>query len=160
MPALFSVRELIDVAIREEQTGATFYRALADSTDSEDLREFALQVAQMEDEHERTFRGLLDSLGEYEPTGESYGGEYESYMAYLIGGRIFPTGQDGVEMAKRQPSDREAVQTAMEMERNTLLFYHEMTRFVPEKDRPLLEEVIAEERQHVTDFARYMEKHF
>ncbi|MCK4283828.1 MAG: ferritin family protein [Candidatus Brocadiae bacterium] len=160
MPDLFSVRELIDLAIREEQTGATFYRALAQSTESEDLKEFALQVARMEDEHAAKFRDLLGRLGDYEPAGESYSGEHESYMSYLVAGRIFPTGDDGVEMARRQASDREAVETAMEMERSTLLFYHEMIRFVPEKDRPLLEEVIAEERQHVTDFARYKEEHF
>ena len=160
MPDLFSVRELSDVAIREEQTGATYYRALAVSTDSEELAEFLLEVAAMEDEHEAKFKGLLARLGEYEPMGEQYGGEHEAYMAYLVQGRIFPTGQDGVELARRQASDEEAVETAMEMERNTLLFYHEMVKFVPPDDRPLLEEIIAEERQHVSDFASYRDEHF
>ncbi len=160
MVTLFSARELIDIAIREEQTGATFYRALAESTDSEELRRFALEVAQMEDEHEEKFRALLNRVGDYQPAGEAYAGQYESYMSYLIEGRIFPTGQDGVELAERQQSDREAVETAMEMERNTLLFYHEMLRFVPESERSLLEEIIGEERQHVTDFAEYKEEHF
>jgi len=160
MADLFSVREMMDVAIREEQTGATFYRALAESAESGELKDFALEVAEMEDEHERKFRGMLDSLGDYAPTGESYGGEYASYMAYLIEGRIFPSGEDGAEMARRQASEKEAVETAMGMERNTLLFYHEMLRFVPEGDRALLETIIAEERQHVTDWARYREEHF
>ncbi|MGD2173778.1 MAG: ferritin family protein [Candidatus Brocadiaceae bacterium] len=160
MPELFSARELIEIAVREEKTGATFYRELAESTDSAELREFALEVAQMEDEHEEKFRRLLDRLGDYAPTGEQYPGEYESYMSYLVEGRIFPMGEDGEQMARRQESDREAVDTAMSMERNTLLFYHEMLQFVPEQDRPLLEEIIAEERQHVTDFARYKAEHF
>ncbi|MHC4479487.1 MAG: ferritin family protein [Planctomycetota bacterium] len=160
MPDLFSVRELIDLAIREERTGATFYRALAEQTDSEELRDFALEVAGMEDEHEQKFAQLLESVGEYEPAGESYGGEYESYLSYLVEGRIFPTGKDGQEMARRQASDQEAVETAMEMERNTLLFYHEMMRFVPVNDRHLLREIIDEERQHVTDFAKYKYEHF
>ncbi len=160
MPELFSARELIDVAIREEQTGATYYRALAESTESEDLAKFALQVAAMEDEHERKFRGMLDRLGDYEPAGEGYSGEYESYMAYMMEGRIFPAGQDGVELARRQASDKEAVETAVELERNTLLFYHELLRFVPEHEARLLDEIIAEERQHLADFARYREEHF
>ncbi len=160
MPELFSARELIEIAIEEERTGATFYRALAESTDSEDLEEFALDVAEMEDEHEEKFLGLLEKVGDYRPGGEQYPGQYQSYMSYLIEGRIFPTGRDGEEMAQRQASDREAVETAMEMERNTLLFYHEMIRFIPEPDRDLLEDIIDEERQHVTDFAAYREKHF
>jgi rubrerythrin len=159
MADLFSVAELIDVAIREEQTGATYYRALAESTDSEDLAEFALEVAAMEDEHEQKFRDLIERVGDYEPMGEQYGGEHEAYMSYLIQGRIFPAGQEGEELARRQSSDREAVETALELERNTLLFYHEMIRFVPEEDRPLLEEIIAEERQHVRDFVEYRDEH-
>jgi rubrerythrin len=160
MVKLFSAREVIDIAIREEQTGANFYRALADNTDSDDLREFALEVAEMEDEHEQRFRDLRDRVGDYEPTGESYSGEYESYMSYLIEGRIFPAGQDGTDLAERQADDREAVETAMELERNTLLFYHEMLQFIPENEQPLLDDIIAEERQHVTDFAEYKEEHF
>lgn len=159
MPELFSVREMIDVAVQEEQTGATYYRALADKTDSEQFRQFLLQVARMEDEHEQKFRHLLAELGDYSAP-ESYGGEHESYMSYLIEGRIFPVGEEAEALAGRQASEKEAVETAIEMERNTLLFYHEMMRFVRERDRSLLDEIIAEERQHVRDFAEYKEEHF
>jgi len=160
MPDLFSVRELIDVAIREEQTGATFYRALAERTDAPELAEFAQRVAEMEDEHERRFRKMLDELGDYKPVGESYGGEHASYMAYLTQGRIFPVGDESRKLAEQQMSDEEAVETAMGLERNTLLFYLEMLQFVPEKHQALLDDIIAEERQHVTDFAKYKAEHF
>ena len=160
MPELFSASELINVAIREERTGATYYRALAEKTDSEELASFALEVAAMEDEHERKFRDLLARVGQYEPKGESYEGEYSDYMAYMCEGRIFPTGRDGVEMATSQPSDEAAVTTAMEMERNTLLFYHELLPFVAEGDRHLIDDIIAEERKHVTDFAKFKADHF
>ncbi|NIM70404.1 MAG: hypothetical protein GTO48_08130, partial [Xanthomonadales bacterium] len=93
------------------------------------------------------FRNLLDTVGEYQPGGEQYAGEYESYMSYLIEGRIFPEGEESEQMARRLDSDREAVETGMEMERNTLLFYHEMIRFVPKEDRDLLRDIMAEERQ-------------
>ncbi len=159
MPDLFSASELINVAIKEEITGATYYRALAKKTASQDLKEFALKVAAMEDEHEAKFRKLLQEVGDYEPAAESYEGEYADYMAYMCEGRIFPVGKDGVELAKSQASDAAAVDTAMEMERNTLLFYHELLQFVPEKQRPLLDGIIAEERQHVTDFAKYKAQH-
>ena len=94
------------------------------------------------------------------PPAESYEGEYGAYMAYLLEGRIFPTGRDGVELARNQPDDRSAVETALELERNTLLFYHEMLPFVPEEHHDLLNGIIAEERQHVTDLARYHQRHF
>ena len=160
MPTLFSASELINVAIKEEHTGAAFYRALADKTASKELAQFARKVAAMEDHHEAAFRKLLKKAGDYEPVGESYEGEYGDYMAYICAGRIFPVGADGVKLAQSQPSDEAAVTVAMEMERNTLLFYHELLPFVPEKDRPVLDGIIAEERLHVTDWAKYLAEHF
>jgi rubrerythrin len=79
-------------------------------------------------------------------------------MAYLLEGKVFPAGQDGVDLAKRQKDEAEAIETAMELERNTLLFYQEMLQFLPEVDRPLLDEIIAEERQHLIGFARYRQE--
>lgn len=159
MPELFSVAELINVAIREEQTGATYYRALAEAAESEELHDFALEVAEMEDEHEQKFKDLRERVGDYEPVGD-YEDEYTDYMEYMCRGRIFPADREGQELARQQESEQQAIETAMEMERNTLLFYHELLPFVPEEDRELLDDIIAEERQHVTDFAKYKREHF
>ena len=158
MPDLFSARELIDVAIREEETGATYYRAVADATDSDELADFMRSVAAMEDEHAEKFRGLRERVGEFRPTGEGYGGEYESYMAYMLEGRIFPAGDEGVALAKRQEDERRAIDTAMELERNTLLFYQEMLKFIPEPQQNLLDDIIAEERQHLIGWANFRKR--
>jgi rubrerythrin len=155
MGSLFSARELINVAITEEQTGATYYRAIAEKTESAEMKKFALETAAMEDEHEQKFKDLLESVGDYEATGESREGEYEDYMAYMLEGRIFPRGQDGVALAEQQASDAEAAQTAMDLERNTLLFYQEMLKFVPESQQGLLDGIIAEERQHLIGWANF-----
>lgn len=155
MGSLFSARELINVAITEEQTGATYYRAIAEQTQSDKMKRFALQTAAMEDEHEQKFKDLLASVGDYETAGESREGEYEDYMAYMLEGRIFPRGQDGAELARQQASDEDAAQTAMDMERNTLLFYQEMLKFIPEAQQDLLDGIIAEERQHLIGWANF-----
>jgi len=154
MPELFSASELINIAIREEVTGATYYRALARKAKSEKLRKFALDVAKMEDEHAEKFRKLLSEVKNYAPVGESYSGEYEEYIAYLIEGRIFPMGEEGEKLAARQKSDQQACETAAEMEKNTLLLYQELLRFVPERDRPLLQSIMDEERLHLLQFTR------
>ncbi len=159
MPELFSVSELINVAIQEEQTGATFYRAMAERTDDDEFESFLLDTAEMEDEHEQKFKELLEKVGGYEPVGD-YQDEYSDYMQYMCAGRIFPVGQDAAQLAEQQADEKQACETAMEMERNTLLFYHELLPFVAEADRHLLDTIIAEERQHVTDFARFRREHF
>lgn len=158
MPELFSAAELINIAIREEVTGATYYRALAEETDSESLEEFARGVAEMEDDHAERFRDLLEEVGAYSPKGEEYEGEYSEYLEYLLDGRIFPMGEEGEDLANRQESQSEAIETAKDMEKNTLLLYQEMLQFVPESQRDVLEEIIDEERLHLTQFTKFAEE--
>ena len=81
-------------------------------------------------------------------------------MAYMVQGRIFPAGRDGREMARQAASDREAADAAMELERNTLLFFLEMREFVPEGHRAPLTEVIDEERHHLVEWAGFKSSHF
>ncbi len=157
MAELFSASELLNIAIREEVTGANFYRALAEDTNSPALREYAEKVAVMEDEHAEKFRTLLEETGADLPQGESYEGEYEEYLSYLISGRIFPMGEDGRELAKRQESVLKAVETAAEMEKNTLLLYQELLRFVPESQHHILDAIMDEERLHLTQFTKFKE---
>jgi rubrerythrin len=160
MPDLFSAAEMLNIAVREEVTGATFYRALADKTRSEELKQFALQTADMEDKHAERFRKLLAKVGHYKPAAESYEGEYAEYLAYLVEGRIFPVGADAQQMAAKMKNDREAVETAAEMEKNTLVLYQELMRFVPKKDQAVLQEIMDEERIHLLQFTKFKENNF
>ena len=159
MADLFSASELINIAIREEVNAASYYRALAEKSEWPELADFALGVAQMEDQHAEQFRKLLQCTGDRAPAGESYAGQYQEYISYLIAGRIFPIGQEGEEMARRQESDRQAIKTAAEMEKNTLLLYQELIRFVPQKDRPILDAIMDEERQHLLQFTKFAREH-
>ena len=156
MADLFSASELLNIAIREEVNGAAFYRALAKKADSGALREFSEDVAQMEDDHAEKFRDLLGRIGDHEPP-ESYEGEYEEYLSYLIEGRIFPVGADGEKLADEQKSDLEAVETAAEMEKNTLLLYQELLGFVPESQHEIVEKIMDEERLHLTKSTKFKE---
>ena len=157
MASLFSASELINIAIREEVTGGTYYRAVAERAASDELSRFALETADMEDAHAEKFRKLLVEVGDYKPVGEQYEGEYQDYLAYLLEGRIFPMGEQGEELAARQESDLAAVETAAEMEKNTLLLYQELLRFIPENQRPLLEGIMDEERRHLMMFTKFKE---
>ncbi len=155
MANLFSASELLNIAIREEVTGGDFYRALSEKAESPELSRFAEEVAKMEDEHADKFRNLLSEIGDHTPRGQSYEGEYEEYLSYLIEGRIFPMGEDGAKLAERQSSALEAVETAAEMEKNTLLLYQELLRFVPENQRYILDSIMDEERMHLTQFTKF-----
>jgi len=154
MANLFSAEELLNIAIREEMTGATYYRQVARQTASAELRRFATETAAMEDEHADKFRAMLGKLAGRAPAPE-YDGEYGEYLAYLVEGRIFPMGEDGLKLARRQETDLQAVETAAALEKNTLLLYGELMQFVPEKDRPTLKAIMDEERLHLLQFTKF-----
>jgi rubrerythrin len=155
MTELFSIRELLQVAIREEETGAAFYRELAEHTDDKDLEAFALRVAEMEDAHKEWFSELLESCRD-SGVGREAPGEY---LSYLAAERVL-TDEDQARQLARDLDDEEAARRAMALERETLLFLLEMKDFVPKDELAVLEEVIDEERQHVTDWVKFRQQHY
>lgn len=156
MTELFSIRELLQVAIEEEQTGAAFYRALAEETNDRELEAFALRVAQMEDAHEELFADLLERCRKADIGREAAG----DYMTYMAQDRVLTSEEDARRMAQNIDDPVEAAARALELERQTLLFFLEIKEFVPDDQVALLEEVIDEERQHVTDWMQFKQKHF
>ena len=87
MASLFSASELINIAIREEVTGGTYYRAIAERAVTDDLKEFALETADMEDAHAEKFRRLLaeaeDAARGHELLGVGRGGHGEVVHGHL-----------------------------------------------------------------------------
>jgi len=149
---LFKVSEIVQMAIDEEHNGYVFYNALADCADSEKLKGAAKRLAVQEQGHERAFIALRERLGGYQPH-ETYPGEYADYVGVLVGGKTFPDEEGAVKLALEAGGDAQAVVTAMQFEKHTLLFLNEMRGLVPEKDRAVVDELIAEERQHLVDLS-------
>ena len=148
--ALFDVRELVDMAIKDEETGAAFYNALAEATQSDKVKERCAAIAQQEVGHAKRFRAMLDELGGSTPR-EQYPGEYEAYVAELLQERAFTTPALAADKARSAGSDAEAIEIAMRMEKDTLLFLQEIKKFVAQKNHPHVDEVIDEERDHLMD---------
>ena len=151
--AVFDVSELIEMAVKDEETGIAFYKALAQKTTSDVMKKACEQIARQEEHHRDRFRAILEQVGGYEPY-EQYAGQYESYVKTLLDEKAFPEPEAAAEKARAVGSDREAVEIAMRMERDTLLFLQEVKAFVHQKQSPYIDEIIEEERQHLVDLAQ------
>ncbi|MFA5393274.1 MAG: ferritin family protein [Candidatus Ratteibacteria bacterium] len=156
MANLFDIREMLKMAVREEQTGYDYYLFLSQNARAEEVRKLAERLAGMEQYHEKLFTGLLDSLEDYQPV-ENYPGEYESYLNALMEGRMFPEENRAefmIEAAKKD--DRAAINIALMFERSTLFLFREVETFVPGKDlktQEIIKKIIAEEKQHLIDLS-------
>ena len=153
MSAVFLGKQICEMAIETERKGTAFYEAVAASARSPEVRDFCLRMAEAEREHEKTFSELLPKVESYSPP-ESYPGEYLSYVNTLLDRDVMPSAEEGKRLAEQAQSEIEAVDFALQFEKSTIVFLHEMRNFVPEHQREVVGKLLDEERSHVVDLTR------
>lgn len=141
----YSADEVLQFAIRIEQTGGDFYRRLAERhRENRRLHDFFTYLAKEEEQHEDVFTDLVRFMN-YEPA-EQYN---EEYFAYLR------TQADNIIFAEEKMGDAgliddvsQALEFAMRREQDSIHYYAEMKNFVHPDGHARLDAIIAEERRH------------
>lgn len=145
---LFSAQEIVSMAIEIEKKGIDFYQAMAVNAESEQAKKVFDFLASEEVKHKLTFQKILDNIDTTEMrTSEEE--EYRTYMKALTGSRIFTSTDIAAELAG-ELDDRTALEMAIEAEKDSILFYYELIDQVREDDTPDVEQVIEEEKKHLT----------
>ena len=148
MGIFFTGRELINIGIGIERNGAAFYDSLAASAKDDILRATCKKLADKEREHEEIFINMLNSYGDFEPP-ETLTEEYRAYLKALVDSLIFTDVTAARDMASRALSATEAIKIALQLEKDSILFYREMRGLVRKPDRRVVSGLIEEERAHV-----------
>jgi len=148
MGIIFAGSEIVELGIQIEKNGRDFYNTLIRQSKGKDTKEIFKYLAGEEEKHIATFRRILDKLEKYEPP-ESYPGEYFAYMNALASDYVFTQKDKGKEIAKNITSDKEAVDTGIGFEKDSILFYEGMRKVVPEYDHKVLDEMITQEQDHL-----------
>jgi len=156
MAVLFDIREMLMMAVKEEQTGYDYYRFLSQNAKQDRVKKLAEKFAGVEKHHEKLFKDLLNSLADFQPT-QSYEGEYQAYLFALMEGRMFPEENRAelmIETAKKD--DLSAINIALMFERSTLFLFREIENYIPSK-KPQIQEIINriinEEKGHLVDLS-------
>ncbi len=150
MAKMFDVSELVSVAVNDERTGVAFYSKLAHMVRDPELRKTFAALADQERYHRERFEKMLKDVGEHKPP-DTYSEEYAGYVHALTTDRAFPDEAAAVKTAEECADDAAAIRIALGIERDTLVLLNEMRGMVREKDRAVVDEVIAEEQQHVVE---------
>ena len=148
MANIFSGSEIVELGIQIEKNGRDFYDTLVRQSRNKKAKEIFKYLAGEEEKHIATFRRILDKLEKYEPP-ESYPGEYFAYMNALASDYVFTQKNKGEEIAKNITSDKEAVDSGIGFEKDSILFYQGMRKVVPEYDHKVIDELIAQEQKHL-----------
>jgi rubrerythrin len=149
------MRDFVEIAIKDEETGEAFYKALGEMTKKESLKAKYLEFADQENRHKRELEKILGGLVEHSKR-EDYPGQYEEFMRLLLETRAFSTPEKAAEAVKSLKSDRDALEHALRMEKDTLLFYYEMRDFIPHTHQEIFDKIIAEEKNHVKDLSQLL----
>ncbi len=153
MAITFNADEIFEIAERIESNAAQFYREAAGKAAKPDLKKMLLDLAVMEEGHEKTFALMRKDLSPsekdtavYDPDGEA--AQYLKTMADFHGteGKAGP-----MEKLTGKESMAELLKIAINAEKDSIAFYVGIKGLVPTKSgKDKIEKIIVEEMSHVT----------
>jgi rubrerythrin len=149
----FAGKEVLELAIKIEQNGVTFYKSLADRATNSQISEVFSQLAQEEQDHISTLKEWLDKLAERETT-ESYPEEYGAYMKNLADESAYQCDTACQSLVSKAATELETIQVGLFFEKDFLLFLYEMRDFVTQADMSIIDSLIKEEKQHLIQLLR------
>jgi len=153
MSILFAGSELIEIAINIERNGVAFYQALADRTQNKDAKAIYDYLASEEMKHLSTFQDILNALDQYQPP-EDYAEEYMLYLKSLVDSSVFSNVTEAQQKAEKISSEIEALDTGIQAEKDSILFYTEMQNFVRQPDQKIVLNIIDEEKAHMRQLSQ------
>ena len=148
----FSADEIFEMAQQVERNGATFYRRAAAAVPDPSDRELLLELAAMEDDHERVFASMReDVLGSEEgPTPFDPQGEAAAYLRAIADGQVFDMDPDPAKFLEYHHGTEDILRKAIALEKESIIFYTGMKEMVSKSlGKERIEQIIREEMKHV-----------
>jgi len=156
MSTLFSASEIVLMAVETEKNGLAFYQAMMKKAKDEKTRNIFAFLAKEEAEHKNTFQHLLDNLS-FISMSHTDEVEYHNYLNAFVSTRIFNSNVDIDKLVQSIASDIEAVDIAINTEKESILFYYELREQAKDGGRDSIDEIIKEEKSHLTRLVQLRE---
>ncbi|MFA4915741.1 MAG: ferritin family protein [Syntrophales bacterium] len=142
----FTADDIFEMAEQIERNGAKFYRTAAENTADAAAKELLVEIAAMEDEHEKTFAQLRSELTSKEKSSTFFDPEGEStlYLRALADTRVFFKKEIDVS------STEDILKEAIKAEKYSIVFYLGMKDMVPDQlGKGRMDAIIKEEMGHI-----------
>ncbi len=149
MDKTFSATDIVEIAIEIEKNGRIFYKEFSKKLKEEKAKEFFLYMSEEEAEHENKFKEILSSVMKHEPC-ESYPQDYFAYFNAIAENYVFNNTEELKERFSGIKLERDAIDFSIGIEKDSILVYESMKKIIPDKGKPLIEEIISQEKEHVT----------
>jgi rubrerythrin len=157
MALFFSGSELLEIAVGIERNGMAFYQALARKTGDRNVKDIYNYLAGEEKKHLDTFQGMSNSLGQAKPP-ETYTEEYMLYLKSLVDSAVFSNVTEAQQKAAKVFNEIEALDTGIQAEKDSILFYTELQDLVKKPDRKVVLNTLNEEKKHLRQLSELKRK--
>ncbi len=143
----FNADEILKMAEQIERNGYKFYKTASENIKDPQAKEFLIELANMEKQHEKYFASIRSELSDQEKEATAFDPEGETglYLKSLADTRVF------FEKKIDITSMKEILKAAIVAEKDSIVFYLGMKKAVPERlGRNKVDEIIEEEMNHIT----------
>lgn len=154
MSNTFNTDEIFEIAVQIERNGAKFYRRAAELFSGAHIHDKLQSLASMEDQHEKTFAAMKAELQPADPSDITFDPDNQAalYLQSVADGKVFDLSADPANLFPEGITLEDVIKTAIELEKESVVFYTGIKRIVPEElgsDR--IDYIIMEEVGHITD---------
>jgi rubrerythrin len=159
MTVPFSADEVLQIAEQIERNGSRFYRRASQGFADSRMRDLLLDLAIMEDEHQKVFASMRADLSpqEREPSVPDPYGEAVWYLQGMADGHIFDVRADPSELLTGKETMEEILRTAIGLEKDSIVFYLGLKEMVPERlGKQRIDAIIKEEMGHIGVLSKAM----
>ena len=142
----FTADDVFEMAEQLERNGAKFYQDAAATIEGEEAKQLLVKLADMEIDHEKTFKQMRSDLAAAEKQSTVFDPEGEAilYLRALADTRVF------FQKEIDTTSMKEILKAAIEAEKDSIVFYLGMKEMVPESlGKGRLDHIIKEEMGHI-----------
>lgn len=153
---VFSVKEVLEMAVQTEKLGAEFYTNMAARFGgNEEFRKLFEMLAEQEREHENIFHSIMEKMGSSYQMPENWG-EAAKYLRAIVESEFFLGDGKVLPNFEHLKTADDVINYAITFEKVTLLFYIELRDIVDDKEA--VYNLINEEKGHIVWLSDYRKK--
>jgi rubrerythrin len=140
--------EIVEIGIEKEKKRRDFYSLAAERfSGKKALADLFTRLRDWEVEHIKKFSRIRDGLSKAQYT-ESYEGETEAYMDALVDSDLYSKITPEA-FATLVSTPVEALDRGIGFEKDAILFFSQLSRFIDAESREIVDTLIKEEQQHM-----------